>query len=421
MRRVLPAALLLASFTLSASFLHAQNDRFAYAITDVSKEGSGWNALRKLDLRTGQYSEVLLNGTNPQTAVFDAVSKKQLTLQADAKWGNNLHAPFTTGVAAAAYDRKNNRLYYTPMFVDQLRYIDLKTMKVFYVTGEGFSKQGHMHNDEGRIVTRMVIAPDGYGYAITNDANTLVRFSTGKKTRIESLGALVDDPSNNGISIHNRCTSFGGDMISDDKGNLYILSARNNVFRVNTDTKVATHVGTISGLTPTFTTNGAVVDGDGNLLVSSAVDASTYFVVNPRDWSAKPYVAVNGIFKSSDLANSNFLAEPKKDPVLPVANPEPFPDARKNNQALTYQVGVYPNPVTGDQVTIQFRKVPFGNYVLELTDVLGRSVSQKRITINTENQVQVISLDKSNAKGVYMVKVFDSKSQSVYTEKVVVQ
>ncbi len=421
MRRVLPAALLLASFSLSTALLHAQNDHFAYAITDVSKEGSGWNALRRLDLRTGQYSDVLLNGTNPQSVVFDAATKKQLTLQADAKWGNNLHAPFTTGVAAAAYDRKNNRLYYTPMFVDQLRYIDLRTMKVYYVAGEGFSKQGHMHNDEGRIVTRMVIAPDGYGYAITNDGNNVVRFSTGKKTRIELLGALVDDPSNNGISIHNRCTSFGGDMISDDKGNLFILSARNHVFRVNTDTRVATHVGTISGLTPSFTTNGAVVDGDGNLLVSSAVDASTYFVVNPRDWSARPYAAVNGIFKSSDLANSNFLAEPKKDPVLSVSNPEPFPDARKNSQSLTYQLGVYPNPVTGDQVTVQFRKVPLGNYVLELTDVLGRSVSQKRITINTENQVQVISLDKSNARGVYMIKVFDSKSQSVYTEKIVVQ
>ena len=38
-----------------------------------------------------------------------------------------------------------------------------------------------MHNDEAKIVTRMVIAPDGNGYAITNDANTFIRFSTGKK------------------------------------------------------------------------------------------------------------------------------------------------------------------------------------------------------------------------------------------------
>jgi hypothetical protein len=97
---------------------------------------------------------------------------------------------------------------------------------------------------------------------------------------------------------------------------------------------------------------------------------------------------------------------------------------KKNNMAfaqLQNQIGVYPNPVTTDQVTIQFKKVPVGNYVLELTDVLGRTVSQKRISINTENQVQTIALDKSNARGVYLVKVFDNTNQSVFTEKVVVQ
>ncbi|HEU4471286.1 MAG TPA: hypothetical protein VFR58_09395, partial [Flavisolibacter sp.] len=375
MRKALPLSLLSASVAiLSFSDLNAQNDRFAYAITDVSKEGGGWNALRRLDLQTGQYSDVLLNGTG-ERSVFDAQSKKQLELKADARYGNLLQTPFSTGVAAAAYDRKNNRLYFTPMFIDQLRYIDLKTMKVYYVSDQSFTKLGHMHNDEGKIITRMVIAPDGNGYAITNDANTFIRFSTGKKPKIEQLGALVDDPSNGGISVHNRCTSFGGDMISDDRGNLFILSARNNVFKVNTDTKVATYLGSISGLEQSFTVNGAVVDGDGNLLVSSAVDANTYYVLNPKDWSASPYKSANGVFKSSDLANSNFLSSKPvqtneavtREVVQPVAaQPVKFAN----------QINVYPNPVTNNQVTIQFSKLPAGNYVVELRDALGRSVSQ---------------------------------------------
>ena len=423
MRRVLPA-LLFTSFALTTSSLFAQRDHFAYAITDMSKEGSGWNVLRKLDLQSGTYSDVILNGTNAQLSVFDASTKKQLVQQPDAKWGNMMHAPFTTGVAAAAYDRKNNRLYFTPMFVDQLRYIDMKTMKVYYVADQPFTKLGNMHNDEGKIVTRMVIAPDGYGYAITNDGHTFIRFSTGRKSRIEHLGTLVDDQANGSISIHNRCTSFGGDMISDNKGNLFILSARNHVFKVNTNNKVATHVGNIQGLTPNFTVNGAVVDGDGNLLVSSAVDGNTYYVVNPLNWSASPYKTVNGIYRSSDLANSNFLSEPKKDPVI-VASPVALPDVKKAPDmaagVFNNQIAVYPNPVTSDIITIQFKKVPHGNYVLELNDVLGRSVSQKRITINNENQVQVIALDKTNAKGIYLIKVFDGKTESVFTQKVVVQ
>src|SRR5436189_2828650 len=107
-----------------------------------------------------------------------------------------MQAPFSTGVAAMAYDKKNNRLYFTPMFIDQLRYVDLKTMKVFYVTDLAFTGMPQKSSDQGNVVTRMVIASDGNGYAMTNDGAHLIRFTTGKKLAIADLGALVDDPSN---------------------------------------------------------------------------------------------------------------------------------------------------------------------------------------------------------------------------------
>lgn len=412
MRKALPLAVLSASFFI-ATTLYAQNDRFAYAITDLSKEGAAWNALRKIDLQTGQYSDILLNGANDKAIVFDAASKNQLTLKPDAKYGTLLQSPFATGVAAAAYDKKHNRLYFTPMFVDQLRFIDLRTMKVYYV-GESFTKLGSMHNDEGKIITRMVIAPDGYGYAISNDANTFIRFSTGKKTTtIEHLGTLVDDASNNGISIHNRCSSFGGDMISDDNGNLFILTARNNVFTVNTKNKVAKYVGNISGLEKNFTVNGAVVDGDGNLLVSSAVDANTYYVVNPANWKATPYKAANGIFRSSDLANSNFLSANR--------TVKPIERLIRAEEKYAKEISVYPNPVTASVLKMQFNKVPAGNYTVELRDVLGRTVMQKKISIEAENEVQELKLDRKNTNGIYMIKLFDGTNQSVFTQKLVVQ
>lgn len=417
MRRALLFAALAAA-VFNSSTLYAQNDHFAYAITDLSKEGAGWNALRKIDLQTGQYSDVLLNGTSDKLIVFDAVSKKQLTQSADARYGTMLHSPFATGVAAAAYDKKHNRLYFTPMFVDQLRYIDLRSMKVYYVSEQPFTKMGSMHNDEGKIITRMVIAPDGYGYAISSDGNTFIRFSTAKKTTtIEHLGALVDDATNNGVSIHNRCSSFGGDMISDDKGNLLILTARNTVFTVNTESKVAKYLGNISGLEQNFTVNGAVVDGDGNLLVSSAIDGNKYYIVNPADWSAKPYKAVNGVFRSSDLANSNFIST-QRTPKL--TNSE-IQRLIRPEEKFANMIAVYPNPVTASAIRLQFTKVPAGNYTVELRDILGRTVMQRKISIETESQIQELKLDRRNTNGIYMVKVFDGTSQSVFTQKLVVQ
>lgn len=416
MRRILPTVLFCASI-ISYAQLQAQ-DRFAFAITDLSKDGAGWNALRKLDLTTGKYTNVLLDGTNATQAVFDASTKQQLAQQADARYGNLLHSPFSTGVAAAAYDRKNNRLYFTPMFIDQLRYIDLKTMKVYYVASQAFSGLGTMHNDEAKIITRMVIAPDGNGYAISNDGNTFIRFSTGKKLKVEQLGALVDDASNNGLSVHNRCTSFGGDMVCDDKGNLYIISARNHVFQVNTETKTAKHLGAIQNLPASFTANGAVVDADGNLLVSSAVDGSSYFVVNPKDWSAKAYSAAEGIYRSSDLANSNYLASPST--VKPELSKV---ELMKSNAENPYAglVSVYPNPVTDNNITLSFNKVPNGDYTMELTDIVGRRIMQQRIVVQGEGQTQNISLDPGNARGTYLLRLVNRSKQTVYSQKVLVQ
>lgn len=401
----------LLTFTAINTWAQAHADRFAYAITDINKDGQSWNALRKLDLQTGQYSTVLLNGSDLKAKVFDASTRKPLAVKPDPRYGDGLRAPFSTGVAAAAFDRKHNRLYFTPMFVDQLRYIDLSTMQLYYVTDQPFTNLGNLQHDEGKVITRMVIAPDGIGYAISNDGNMVIEFTTGKKIRITQLGPLVDDPSNEGISIHNRCSSFGGDMIADDQGNLYILTARNHVFKVATGTKIATHIGMINGLSKTFTVNGAVVDADGSLLVSSAVDATAYYVVNPKTWNAAPYTMTASVFRSSDLANSNYISLVKSSTLETVA-----PAQRPDNQ-----IQVYPNPVTHNTFTVQFRDMPYGDYTLELMDALGRSVLQKRMTINVEGQTQNVNINSTVAPGVYMLQVIDRQKKKLFEQKLIVQ
>jgi hypothetical protein len=399
-----------------ASFTLAQNDRFAFAITDLQQTGAGWNALRKLDLNSGTFSQVLLNGTEVSAKVFDATSKKPYTVLIDAKYGNSLNAPFITGVAAMAYDKKNNRLYFTPMFIDQLRYLDLKTMKLYYVSDQPFTKLGTMHNDEGKIITRMVIAPDGTGYAVSNDANTFIRFTTSKKMQITQLGSLVDDPSNGGVSIHNKCSSWGGDMICDDAGGLYIITARNSIYKIDAETKAAKLLGYIKGLPDGFTSNGAVVTPEGKVLVSSAVNGNGYFIVDPKDWSATLYPASAGIFRSSDLANSNYIQTSSKKPI-----PDFLTAKLTSDNNLPSKISVYPNPVSNNQFTLQFGKVVTGNYDIELTDVMGRVVMQRKINVMAEDQVETFSINPSMARGVYLVKVINTDKKSVLSDKLVVQ
>ncbi len=414
-KSLLFSALLLSSFCFSI-ITYSQNDRFAFAITDLQSTGTGWNALRKLDLKTGEFTTVLLNGADASLTAYDVSTRKAWKSIPDVKFGDYMAAPFNTGVAAMAYDKKNNRLYFTPMFIDQLRYIDLKTMKVFYVTDQAFTKLGSMHNDEGKVISRMVINPDGTGYAVSNDANTFIRFTTGKKLEITQLGSLVDDPSNGGVSIHNRCSSWGGDMIADNEGKLYILSSRNSVYKIDVETKAAKLLGYIKGLPQDFTTNGAVVTTEGKVLVSSAVNGNAYFLVDPKDWSATQYESKAGIFKSSDLANSNFLQTKPKN----ATQSEIVTRKAPTNIIAASKIQIYPNPAS-NQFTLQFGKIPTGNYNIEMTNVTGQIVVQRAVNVQSEDQVETFSIKSSLARGVYLVKVSGSDNVSVFSQKLVVQ
>src|ERR1700752_2065042 len=100
-KNLLFSALLVGSFSFSL-VTYSQNDRFAFAITDLQSTGSGWNALRKLDLKSGEFTSVLLNGSDPSVTAYDFSTRKAWKAMADVKFGDYMAAPFSTGVAAMA-------------------------------------------------------------------------------------------------------------------------------------------------------------------------------------------------------------------------------------------------------------------------------------------------------------------------------
>lgn len=401
---------LLSSILISAGY--SQTDRFAYVVTDVSKEGINWSTLRKIDLQNNSFSDILLNGNDQKQLAFDAASKKQMTSPlTDPRYGTLANAAFGTGVAAIAFDKKNNRLYYTPMFVDQLRYVDLKTMNVYFVSGSENAALKTKASDQSNIITRMAFASDGYGYALTNDGTHLIQFTTGKKINTTDLGTLVDAPSNNGISIHNSCSSFGGDMIADDDGNLYVFSARNHVFKVDIETKVATHLGVVSGLPEGFTINGAAVNENNQILVVSATNNTGIYTVDSKTWNAS--VSEAGIpWRSSDLANSNLLQTRR---II-----KPAELMASINETPNKKIQLYPNPVTDNKFAIQFNQ-PEGNYTILVTDVLGRQTIKSVTSVNGKGQIEAIQLPAATKKGVYLVKVVDQQSQTIFSKKILVQ
>ena len=399
--------LLLSTF-IFIDAIQAQQDHFVYAITSLEKDGTSWTVLRKLNTQTGVFNTVFLNGIENSNALLDASSKKQvLDFSNDTISNSHPQMAFGSGVAAIAFNKEANRLYYVPTQVDQLRYIDLATMKVFCVTGQSFSKAGNLGFHLGSI-TRMVIAPDGYGYTITNDGNHFFRFSTNGNTAITDLGELVDAATNN-ETVHSECANAGGDLIADDNGSLYLITGSNRVFKIDINSKRTQFIGTISGLPQKFATSGAAVDEDGNLLLGSSLYSESYFLVDTKTWAASSYKAMNEMYNTADLASNNTI----------ITKPSSFLKLSGDNFAN--KIKLYPNPVFADKFNIQFNNLKAGIYTIQLTDAVGNGAFQQKIKITDPSQTETINNPGRNAQGFYFLKILNDNNETIFTQIMVVE
>jgi hypothetical protein len=144
------------------------------------------------------------------------------------------------------------------------------------------------------------------------------------------------------------------------------------------------------------------------------VYAKGWFVIDPKSWNATEFKTPSGIYLTSDLANSNYLSTRPRSEIATI----PEPDARMSNT-----IQLYPNPIgiAENQFKIQFNKLVPGDYNIELTDVNGKQIMKQRVTVASDGQIQTVNLKKNTAQGIYLVKVSDIYSKSLFIQKLVVQ
>jgi hypothetical protein len=392
-----------------------QRQTTAFAITSSEKGNFNWTDVKQIDLTTGTVTRSIFDAKQTNFTVYNArtgAALKPITQNNGVAVTTNATMPVASLAAACAYDQRHNRLYYAPLFMNQLRYIDLdeKTPKIYYFDNEPFIQVADAAN-EANHVTRMVIGADGDGYALSNDANHLIRFTTGKKPVITDLGALIDDETNGDKSVHSKLIAWGGDMIADAAGNLYMISAYRNVYKVNLQSRVALWIAEIKGMPATFTTNGAVVDNEGNLIVSSANTAEGYYKVDMHSWNATRINIEGTVFNASDLANGN-LAFPNDKETVPLIN-----RAILRNE----KIALYPNPISTNQVYVSFKNNEPGRYIIQLLDLNGKVIAEKIAVVNVGGKVVPMAVESSLAKGPYMIKVLSNSKKPVFADKLIIQ
>jgi len=404
--------LLLSTTLIASSFVSlAQEADKTYAITGDGNGDFMWMNIRQVDLSSGKVIQDVYKRDKTAFVMMDADSKnKSLSAQ----------RPTETLVAAAAYDKNQHKLFFTPMRIGELRWLDLSAKgdaQKFYTLKSSVLNTSDALNDEANHFTRMVIAADGNGYALTNDGSRLVRFTTGKKVSITDLGNIIDDESNKTVSIQNKCTSWGGDMIADAYNKLYIISANHYVFKVDVDTRVAKYIGYINGLPANYSTNGAAVDKDGDIVVCSANTFAGYYKFNMKDFAAVKIEGSDMVYNASDFANGNLLLQKEADAQRNLGTA----DFRPVIPVITNEAHIYPNPVTASEFKISFDGQQAGKYNVTITELSGKPIMNRVVTVTAKAQVETVPLNKNFAKGMYMVKVTDANNRFIFTERIVIQ
>ena len=405
-------------FLLSTAFIAtsftamAQDAGKTFAITGDGNHDFMWMNIRQVDITSGKIVQDIYQREKTAFVMMDAGSKTKSLVQ---------QGPTETMVAAAAYDKNQNKLFFTPMRVGELRWLDLNAKgdaQKYYTVTSSLLNSNTAIQDEANHFTRMVIAADGNGYALNNDGSRLVKFTTGKKVTITDLGPVVDDESNKSISVKNKCTSWGGDMIADAYNKLYIISANHYVFVLDVETRVAKQIGYITGLPANYSTNGAAVDKDGNIVVASANTFAGYYKFSLKDFVATFIEGSDMVYNASDLANGNLLYQKEADAAKTYA----VADFKPVVPVLTNEAHIFPNPVTNNEFNIYFEGQVAGKYNVTITDLSGKPLMNRVIIVGSaKTQVETVPLNRTMAKGMYMVKVTDANNKFIFTEKIIVQ
>ena len=412
--------LLSAALVASSLTTMAQGNK-AYAITGDGNNDYIWMNIREINLSSGQVTKTIFERGKTNFKLTNVNNNKTVDQSATANGNIFASADYPTGtyVAAAAYDGKSNKLFFTPMKSGELRWMDLNVKNEtpqFYTLQTALLKVSA--TDEATNITRMVIGADGNGYAMSNDGNHFYSFTTGKKPVITDLGNIIDAESASGTSIHNKCSSWGGDMIADAFGKLYVISANHNVFVIDTKTRIATYKGAITGLPPGYTTNAGAVNSEGEIVVGSANVFAGYFKVKLTDLAATKIEGSDIKYNASDFANGNLLLQKEAD----AANRFSMENSKLPTTDLAIgDAKIFPNPVTNSSFNVLFNEKQEGKYTIILTDLAGRTMLTKVITVTKGAQAEKINLNANSAKGVYMVKVINENNAVIIKEKIVVQ
>ena len=421
---------------ISSSFFFqsfSQENSQAFAITGQPTNNINWTDIRTIDMATGNIKSTLFENGKTKFSFVDADTKQTVNqffffFYPDNFQQNNLSttsdkiiiknpSPTSFMSAAVAYDKTHNKLFFASMYTGRLMWLDLgnnNSTPSFYTIQQPLLNEIDS-KDDALNITRMTIGADGNGYALSNDGNHLIKFTTGNKVVITDMGSLIDDDTNKGISVHDQSGNWGGDVVADAFGKLYLFGAGRSVFVIDPQTRVATYKGSISGLSVTFSVNGAAAIDDNNVIISSANTFEGFYKVDINKLTAEKINTQGTVYNASDLASGNLLHLQEK--ISGLGESQLADIAVIGNRFIS----VYPNPVSDGKVKITFDGNATGTYKISVNDLQGRLIGIKNVFVKGHGQLENFQFRTKPTAGLYMIKITDASNKSIFSDKLIVE
>lgn len=358
--------LLLSSILLAGTLLNAQD---ITAVTGVTKGKIEFQDFRKIDLNNLGNSGILVS--------------KSDNLNLISETGKSCNC----GKYIAAMTTNNaGDIFFIPMTQSRLMTVNTTSKTGTFTEIKNSTLDA---KSQATYHARMTTASDGFMYALNNNGTELLKISPNGS--VQNLGAVQGFMAEV-KKMSNENMAFGGDMIADAFGNLYVISAAGNVFKLNPNNDDVSFIGKIKGLPEKYTVNGAAVAKDGNIVLATTSEHG-FYTLNFETLEAK--FAANYDVPVYDLS-SPYLLKQNQLENLSDSNYSLYPTIVKTNELnIVSKV----NEPTKLDVTVW----NMNNKMVYSSSVAVQSVGDFKVNLNGALQPGIYILKAVNQNGAEVI------------------
>lgn len=291
---------------------------------------------------------------------------------------------------AAITESLKGDLFYIPMSGQKVMKIDVVSK-----TGTEYTFQGLDINsgNQANYYARMTTAPDGYMYALNNAGTEFLKISD--NGTIQNLGPISQFVEK-AKTFDQETAVYGGDMIADAFGNLYVFSASQHVFKINPNKLSAEYLGQIKGLPGNYTVNGAAVERDGSILLGTS-SQNGFYTLNidtmeagfKADYSLSVY----------DLSSPYFLRQNEMDQI-----------------SKDYGYSLYPTIVKNSELNIVSKSDESAVLNVSIWNLSEKRVYSNTVTVKSAGDYQ-LKFNGSLLPGIYVLKAVNQNGKEVINTK----